>query len=56
MKLKIKLKKEKKSNILDHINIPETTGDVLDFKPFNLDKRYASSVSYARNNKCSWTL
>lgn len=41
MKLKIKLKK-KKSNILDHINISETTGDVLDYKPFNHDFKYAS--------------
>ena len=34
--------KEKKSDILDHINIPETTGDVLDFKPYNHDNKYAS--------------
>ena len=41
MKIKLKLKK-KKSNILDHINIPESTGDILDYKPFNHDFKYAS--------------
>ena len=41
MKFKLKIKKNK-SNILDHINIAETTGDVLDYKPFNHDLKYAS--------------
>tara|TARA_B100000579_G_C22714284_1_gene796122 strand:+ start:95 stop:454 length:360 start_codon:yes stop_codon:yes gene_type:complete len=47
MKIKVKsndAKDEEKYDLesLDYINIPPTTGDVSDFKPFNHEFKYAS--------------